>query len=132
MGASERNIARIFGADRSYSVLNGTSASNRTIMSACVGDDELALCDRNCHKSIEQGLVNTGGIPVFLMPTRNRYGIIGSIPPQQLEPKAIAKSISDNPLAKGHRAQARGLLSAHQLHLRRYVLQRRGSANPPR
>ena len=46
--------------------LNGTSGSNRTIMSACVGDDEIALCDRNCHKSIEQGLVITGGIPVFL------------------------------------------------------------------
>jgi arginine decarboxylase len=24
----------------------------------------IALCDRNCHKSIEQGLVVTGGIPV--------------------------------------------------------------------
>ncbi|HSX51405.1 MAG TPA: Orn/Lys/Arg decarboxylase N-terminal domain-containing protein, partial [Cellvibrio sp.] len=113
VGASERNIARIFGADRSYSVLNGTSASNRTIMSACVGDDELALCDRNCHKSIEQGLVNTGGIPVFLMPTRNRYGIIGPIPPQQLEPKAIAKSISDNPLAKatGHKRAVYSVLT---------------------
>ena len=37
-------------------------------MSACVGDDEIALCDRNCHKSIEQGLAITGGIPVFLQP----------------------------------------------------------------
>ncbi|HKE44074.1 MAG TPA: Orn/Lys/Arg decarboxylase N-terminal domain-containing protein [Steroidobacteraceae bacterium] len=100
VGESERNIARIFGADRSYSVLNGTSASNRTIMSACVGDNEIALCDRNCHKSIEQGLAITGGIPVFLSPTRNRYGIIGPIPPQRLEPEAINKVIADNPLAK--------------------------------
>ena len=100
VGASERFAARVFGAQRSYTVTNGTSASNRAIMSACVGDNEIALCDRNCHKSIEQGLVNTGGIPVFLMPTRNRYGIIGPIPPGQLEPKAIAKSIAANPLAK--------------------------------
>jgi arginine decarboxylase len=100
VGESERNIARIFGADRSYSVLNGTSASNRAIMSACVGDNEIALCDRNCHKSIEQGLAITGGIPVFLRPTRNRYGIIGPIPPERLEPEAIAKCIADNPLAK--------------------------------
>ena len=100
VGESERNIARIFGADRSYSVLNGTSASNRAIMSACVGDNEIALCDRNCHKSIEQGLVITGGIPVFLSPTRNRYGIIGPIPPDRLEPEAIGKVIADNPLAK--------------------------------
>ncbi len=100
VGESERNIARIFGADRSYSVLNGTSASNRAIMSACVGDNEIALCDRNCHKSIEQGLAITGGIPVFLSPTRNRYGIIGPIPPERLGPEAIAKCIADNPLAK--------------------------------
>lgn len=100
VGESERNIARIFGAHRSYSVLNGTSASNRTIMSACVGDDEIALCDRNCHKSIEQGLAICGGIPVFLRPTRNRYGIIGPIPPDRLEPQAIAGCIEENPLAR--------------------------------
>jgi arginine decarboxylase len=100
VGDSERNIARIFGADRSYSVLNGTSASNRAIMSACVGDNEIALCDRNCHKSIEQGLAITGGIPVFLSPTRNRYGIIGPIPPERLAPEAINKVIADNSLAK--------------------------------
>jgi len=100
VGESERYAARVFGAGRSYTVLNGTSASNRTIMSACVGDNEIALCDRNCHKSIEQGLAITGGIPVFLRPTRNRYGIIGLIPPQGLEPAAIEKAIADNPLAK--------------------------------
>ena len=66
VGESERYAARVFGAHRSYSVLNGTSASNRAIMSACVGDAEIALCDRNCHKSIEQGLVITSSIPVFL------------------------------------------------------------------
>ena len=100
IGESERYAARVFGANRSYSVLNGTSASNRAIMTACVGDDEIALCDRNCHKSIEQGLALTGGIPVFLSPTRNRYGIIGPIPPERLEPEALAKGIADNPLAK--------------------------------
>src|SRR3954466_1384406 len=100
IGASERYIARVFGAQRSYSVLNGTSASNRAIMTACVGDAEIALCDRNCHKSIEQGLVITGGIPVFLRPTRNRFGIIGPIPPAELEPAAIARSIAGNPLVR--------------------------------
>jgi len=100
IGDSERNAARVFGAHRSYSVLNGTSGSNRAIMSACVGDEEIALCDRNCHKSIEQGLAITGGIPVFFSPTRNRYGIIGPIPPSLFEPEAITKRIAANPLAK--------------------------------
>src|SRR3954451_2682961 len=105
VGESERYAAKVFGAHRSYSVLNGTSGSNRAIMSACVGDGEIALCDRNCHKSVEQGLVLTGGIPVFLTPTRNRYGIIGPIAPEGLEPPAIKRSIAANPLAKNASSQ---------------------------
>lgn len=105
IGESEAYIARVFGADRSYSVLNGTSGSNRTIMAACVGDSEIALCDRNCHKSIEQGLALTGGIPVFLQAKRNRYGVIGPIHPDQLKPAAIEKRIAANPLAAKARSK---------------------------
>lgn len=104
IGQSETYAARVFGADRSYSVLSGTSGSNRSIMTACVGDQEIALCDRNCHKSIEQGLALTGGIPVFLQANRNRYGVIGPIHPDQLKPAAIEARIAANPLA----AKARG------------------------
>ena len=122
VGESERYAARVFGAHRSYTVLNGTSASNRTIMTACVGDGEIALCDRNCHKSIEQGLALTGGIPVFITPTRNRYGIIGPAAPASLEPAAINASIAANPLAKDAANKKRRVRGAHQLHLRRHVL----------
>jgi arginine decarboxylase len=104
IGQSEIYAAQVFGADRSYSVLGGTSGSNRTIMTACVGDQEIALCDRNCHKSIEQGLALTGGIPVFLQANRNRYGVIGPIHPDQLKPAAIEARIAANPLT----AKARG------------------------
>lgn len=99
IGDSEQYAARVFGSDRTYSVLNGTSASNRTVMSACIGEHQIAVCDRNCHKSIEQGLAITGGIPVFLLAGRNRYGVIGPIHPEQMTPEAIAALIADNPLA---------------------------------
>ena len=125
IGESERYAARVFGAHRSYSVLNGTSGSNRAIMSACVGDAEIALCDRNCHKSIEQGLVLTGGIPVFLSPTRNRYGIIGPIPPARLEPDGDQEGHRRQPAREDRSEQAAGVRRGHQLHLRRDVLQRR-------
>lgn len=95
---SEAYAARIFGAHRSYSVLNGTSGSNRAVMAAVIGDRQLVLCDRNCHKSIEQGLVMTGAVPVFFTPTRNRYGIIGPIPKAQFAPKAIKERIARHPL----------------------------------
>jgi arginine decarboxylase len=101
---SEAYVARIFGAHASYSVLNGTSGSNRAIFMACVGENQFALCDRNCHKSIEQGLVLSGGLPLYMTPTRNRYGIIGPLLPAQFDPQRIQTAIANHPL----RAQAKG------------------------
>jgi arginine decarboxylase len=98
MGEHERYCARVFGADRSYSVTNGTSMSNRVIFMAAVARDQIALCDRNCHKSIEHSLVMTGAIPQYLVPLRNRYGIIGPIPPERLAKKAIEAGIKSNAL----------------------------------
>jgi arginine/lysine/ornithine decarboxylase len=74
--------------------------SNRVIFMAAVARDQIALCDRNCHKSIEHSLVMTGGIPQYLVPLRNRYGIIGPIPPDRLSKAAIANGIKNNPLVK--------------------------------
>jgi arginine/lysine/ornithine decarboxylase len=98
IGEHEKYAARIFGAHRTYCVTNGTSTSNRTIWTAAVGRDQIALCDRNCHKSIEHGLVLTGGIPTYLVPLRNRYGLIGPIPPERLESNAIRAAIQANHL----------------------------------
>lgn len=98
IGAHEKYAARVFGAHRTYSVTNGTSTSNRTIWAAAVGRDQIALCDRNCHKSIEHSLIQTGGIPTYLVPLRNRYGIIGPIPPERLSKQAIASANKSNTL----------------------------------
>src|SRR5947199_3870985 len=98
IGEHEKYAARVFGAHRTYCVTNGTSTSNRTIFTAAVGRDQIALCDRNCHKSIEHGLVLTGGIPTYFVPLRNRYGIIGPIPPERLTRRAIDAAIRTNPL----------------------------------
>ena len=68
IGESRKYAARVFGAHRSYTVTNGTSGSNRIIFMASLTQNDIALCDRNCHKSIEHGLVMTGAIPVFLVP----------------------------------------------------------------
>ena len=91
---------------------------------AAVGRDQIALCDRNCHKSIEHSLVMTGGIPTYLVPLRNRYGIIGPIPPERTHKQAHQGR--DQGQSAGHegRRHAAGLLGGHQLHLRRALLQR--------
>ena len=97
-GESEKLAAKVFGADISYSGIVGTSGSNRSIMQAVLAENDLAICDRNCHKSIEQGLINTGAIPVYMVPTRNRYGIIGPVLHGQMTPESIAEKTAKLPL----------------------------------
>jgi arginine decarboxylase len=97
---SEKYAARVFGAHRSYSGVVGTSGSNRSIMQACMKHDDLVVLDRNCHKSIEQGLMLTGARPVYMVPTRNRYGIIGPIPPSEMDPKNIQAKAKAGALTK--------------------------------
>ncbi len=108
---SEAYAARVFGAHRSYSVLVGTSGSNRTVMSGVLGSGDIAVIDRNCHKSVMQGLQLTGAIPVYMIPSRNRYGIIGPIHPGQLAPAAIEAKIAGSPLTAGTQGAARGAAS---------------------
>ena len=130
VGESEAYAARIFGAHLSYAVLNGTSGSNRTIFMACVGENQFALCDRNCHKSIEQGLVLCGGLPVYMTPTRNRFGIIGPLLPEQFDPQRIAAAIASHPLRAQAQGDTAGLCGADQLHLRRHVPECRTRRGP--
>ncbi|WP_297488461.1 Orn/Lys/Arg decarboxylase N-terminal domain-containing protein [uncultured Cetobacterium sp.] len=94
----EKRAAKIFGADRSYNVLVGTSGSNRTVIQGVLTDEDIALVDRNCHKSIEQGLMITGAKPVYMKPTRNRYGIIGPILPIEMSQKSVKEKIINSPL----------------------------------
>jgi arginine/lysine/ornithine decarboxylase len=98
IGESEKYAARVFGAHRSYTVTNGTSSSNRIVFMASLTHNDVALCDRNCHKSIEHGLSMTGAIPVFLVPHRNHYGIIGPIYPENLQPETVRQRIEAHPL----------------------------------
>ncbi|MEW2624598.1 Orn/Lys/Arg decarboxylase N-terminal domain-containing protein [Streptomyces sp. NPDC048106] len=101
IGAAERNAARVFGADLTYFVLHGDSTCNRLVGHFSVTRDELALVDRNCHKSVLQGLVVSGARPVYLVPTRNGYGLAGPLPPAELAPESVAARIAAHPLAQG-------------------------------
>ena len=103
---AEKNAARVFGADTTYFVLNGTSTSNQIVAHACVVAGDVVLADRNCHKSVNYALTVTDAIPVYLMPSRNGYGIIGPIPPAGLSPQAVADAVAASPLTRNAAEQA--------------------------
>ena len=101
IGDGEKNAARVFGAHRTYYVTNGSSTSNRVILMASVTRDQITLCDRNCHKSVEHAMTMSGALPTYLIPSRNGYGLIGPIRPERLTAPAIRQSIANNPLVTG-------------------------------
>ena len=105
-GECEKNAAKVFGADQSYSVVVGTSGSNRTIMQAALTPGDIAICDRNCHKSIEHGLILSGAVPVYMLPTRNRYGIIGPILRSEMTAAAIKTKVAKVKLPHSDEAMA--------------------------
>ena len=77
---AEKFAAKVFNADKTYFVLNGTSASNKIALNAIVTPGDLVLYDRNNHKSCCHGaLIQGGAIPLYLQTSRNPYGSIGGI-----------------------------------------------------
>ena len=109
VAASERNAARIFNADHLFFVTNGTSTSNKIVWHSTVAPGDIVVVDRNCHKSILHAIMMTGAVPVFLMPTRNNYGIIGPIPREEFLWENIRKKIDANPFITDKTAKPRVL-----------------------
>ncbi len=98
IGESERYMAHVFGSHRSYHVTNGSSTSNKIILMASITRNQVVLCDRNCHKSLEHSLIMSGAIPNYLIPSRNHYGIIGPVKSTKMMPENIQKYAETNPL----------------------------------
>lgn len=105
---AERKAAEVFGAERTYFVLNGTSTSNKMVTMSLLAPGDLVLFDRNCHKSNHHGaLMMAGAIPVYLNPTRDANGIIGPVDHRLLDEAYIREQIRRNPLVTDPQAWQR-------------------------
>ena len=96
---AQRHAAQVFGADKTYFVLNGTSTSNKIVANAVLKRGDLVLFDRNNHKSLHQGaLVQAGAIPIYLPTARNSFGMIGAVDWDAWDEKQLREEIRGNPL----------------------------------
>jgi len=107
VGDAEANAAHAFGADRTYFVTNGTSTANKVVFCGAVTHGDVVLVDRNCHKSAMHAIQMTGVIPVYFIPERNAYGIIGPIHNTEFEPATVRKKIKNCPLIKDKKRKAK-------------------------
>jgi arginine/lysine/ornithine decarboxylase len=98
---AQRHAAQVFGADRTYFVLNGTSSSNKVVTHSALHRGDLVLFDRNNHKSLHHGaLVQAGAIPIFLPTARNPFGMIGPVDWDAWDEKYLREQIRGNSLVK--------------------------------
>lgn len=98
VGEAERNSAKVFGADQTYYILNGTSNVNQVIWRSQVLRDDIAFVDRNCHKSLNYAMVITDAFPIYMIPRRNKRGIIGPVRLSEFMPETIKRKIKENKL----------------------------------
>ncbi|BFL65835.1 Ornithine decarboxylase (plasmid) [Roseomonas mucosa] len=105
---AQREAAKIFGAERTYFVLNGTSTSNKIALNALLAEGDLVLFDRNNHKAAHHGaLFLSGALPIFVETARNPHGLIGPMLKGALSEERLREAIRTNPLVSDAEAWRR-------------------------
>ncbi|ONG48984.1 amino acid decarboxylase [Pseudoroseomonas deserti] len=105
---AQQEAAEIFGAERTYFVLNGTSTSNKIALQALLAEGDLVLFDRNNHKAAHHGALFLGeATPIFVETRRNAHGLIGPMSADALDEDRLRQAIRDNPLVKDPEAWQR-------------------------
>jgi ornithine decarboxylase len=100
--AAQQSAAQVFGADRTYFVLNGTSSSNKVVNTALLRSGDVVLFDRNNHKSNHHGaLIMANAVPIYLETDRNAFGMVGPIDWCALEEGSIRARIKAHPRLAG-------------------------------
>jgi len=93
---AQKFAAKVFNADKTYFVLNGTSAANKVVTNALLTRGDLVLFDRNNHKSNHHGaLIQAGATPVYLEAARNPFGFIGGIDEHCFDDAYLREMIRD-------------------------------------
>lgn len=78
---AQEMAARAFGADHVFFVTNGTSTSNKMAVQALLAPGDIAVVDRNCHKSHHYGMVLTGAQPYYVEAfPMTEYSMYGAVP----------------------------------------------------
>ena len=104
---SQVEAARIYGAKSTFFLTNGSTSGIIASMFALLNRCDKVLIARNCHKSVYNGLVLTGAVPLWLMPNYNKeWGIYETISLDLLEEtlarnKDIKAFIMTNPSYEG-------------------------------
>lgn len=93
---SQKLMAKAFGAEEAYFLVNGTTAGVQAMMMSACQPGEQIIIPRNAHKSTIGGIILSGAMPVYIQPEINgNLGIAMGITVESFK-----KTIKDHPHAK--------------------------------
>lgn len=83
---AQKLAAQAFGAEKTFFLLNGSTAGNMAIGMSLTKAGQKVIINRNCHRSALTGLMISGAEPIWICPNRiEDWSIWGSIDPAQIE-----------------------------------------------
>lgn len=83
--------AEAFGANHCFFVTNGTSTSNKMVHQALLAPGDIAMVDRNCHKSHHYGMVLAGAQPYYVEAyPMTQYSMYGAVPLRTIKQAMLA------------------------------------------
>ncbi|MBF0471419.1 MAG: ornithine decarboxylase, partial [Gammaproteobacteria bacterium] len=77
---AQNKAARVFQAEKSYYVTNGTTSANKIVMQANLHPHDIVLVSSDCHKSIPYSVFLAGASAIFLETyPLNQYDLYGCV-----------------------------------------------------
>jgi len=96
IGRAQQSAATTFEVNQTYFVTNGSSTSNKIILQTLLRRNDKVIIDRNCHKSVHYGIIQSSSLPIYLNSIFDpHYGIFS--PPSLTD---IKQAIDENKDAK--------------------------------
>lgn len=105
---AQDKASKFYGSKATFFLINGSTSGMVAAMYTMLTRHEKVLIARNCHKSVYNGLVLTGAVPVWILPDYNEeWGIYEGINPEVLDltlskNKDIKLFIMTNPTYEGY------------------------------
>ena len=96
LAAAERLGAALWGADRSFYLVNGSSAGNHAFLLAMLRPGDEVIVARDLHKSLLVALILTGVRPIYVAPRLDPVLNVGL----GIAPEDVAAALAAHPAAK--------------------------------
>lgn len=102
---SQNQAARIYGAKKTYYLVNGSTGGLQAALLAALAPGDSVVVPRNAHQSIHYGIEFAGADPIYLMPTQEKSGLMAGLDPvlfrQTIEAKKPAAAVFTYPTYEG-------------------------------